>query len=568
MVSPRGDGEFTRRTLLGSAAAAAGAVSLARPADGLASALDPRPGVFGRWVGSLNGNAVALVAPRRFSLVGVEWAAPADARIELRTRAGDGNWGRWAVASVLGHGPDHRPDTAPTASSARAFDTARHPAALFGEAIWTGPADWVALRSAAPVRGLRLHFVSPQAPRAGIASAALPLAVPVLEAGPGQPPIISRDAWAQGHAPPRVPPAYGSVRLAFVHHTETPNGYSRGEVPAILRSIYQFHRYVRGWNDIGYNFAIDAFGQIWEARTGGIDEAVIGAQAGGYNLVSTGVAVLGSFTGVVPSPAAIDALQRLLAWKLSLHGVPALGRVTVEVDPADAFFTPFAPGAHVSLPRVAGHRDGDSTSCPGNAFYARLPAIRPRVAALAGTPANVTLTAAPAVVTPAGPVTLSGRLTQLAGPPVGGAPIELQQVTAQGAKTIATTNTAADGSWSTVVAPESNLLVRALHRPAPATVSDVAFVGVRPALTLNVDSVSPLRLSGTVSSSKRTVTIDLYALVSGRRRLVASKRVAVRQGRFAARIRSHRHGPLLLVARTDADARNIAGASPAVRVTL
>jgi N-acetylmuramoyl-L-alanine amidase len=567
MVSPRGDGELTRRTLLGSAAAAAGAVSLARPAEGLASALDTRPGVFSRWVGSLNGSAVALVAPRRFSLVGVEWAGPAEARIELRTRARDGEWGRWALASVLGHGPDHRPDAPPKAASARALDTARHPA-LFGEPIWTGPADWVALRSAAPVHGVRLRFVSSPAPRAGIASAALPLAGPVLEAGPGQPPIISRNAWAQGQAPPRVPAAYGSVRLAFVHHTETPNGYSRGEVPAVLQSIYRFHRYVRGWNDIGYNFAIDAFGQIWEARTGGIDEAVIGAQAGGYNLVSTGVAVLGSFTDVVPPPAAIDALQRLLAWKLSLHGVPALGRVTVEVDPADAFFTPFAPGAHVSLPRVAGHRDGDSTSCPGNAFYARLPSIRPRVAALAGTPATVALTATPAVVTPAGAVTLSGRLTQLAGPPVGGAPIELQQVTAQGAQTIATTNTAADGSWRAVVEPASNLLVRALHRPAPATVSDVAFVGVRPTVTLNVDSVSPLRVSGTVSPSKRTVTIDLYALVNGRRRVVASRQVAVKLGRFAARIRARHQGRLLLVARTTADARNLAGTSPAVRVTI
>ncbi len=391
---------------------------------------------------------------------------------------------------------------------------------------------------------------------------------PALDAGPGQPPIISRNVWAQGHAPPRFPPAYGSVRLAFVHHTETPNGYSPGEVPAILLSIYHFHRYVRGWNDIGYNFAIDAFGRIWEARAGGIDEAVIGAQAGGYNLVSTGVAVLGSFMDVVPSAAAIGALERLLAWKLSLHGVPALGRVTVEVDPADAFFTPFAPGANVSLPRVAGHRDGDSTSCPGNAFYARLPSIRPRVAALAGVPAAVTLTATPVVATPGSAVTLSGRLRELGGSPVGGAPIEVQQVTARGAKTIATTTTAADGSWSAAVGPPANLLLRALHRPAPATVSNVAFLGVRPTVTLNVDSVSPLRVSGTVVPFKRAVTIDLYAFVNGRRRLVASNRVAVKQGRFAARIRSRRHGPSLLVARAAPDAHTVAGASPAVRVVL
>ena len=125
---------------------------------------------------------------------------------------------------------------------------------------------------------------------------------------------------------------------------------------------------------------IDAFGRIWEGRAGGIDMAVLGAQAGGYNAHSMGVAMLGDFMNVVPSRAAINAVEHLLAWKLSLHGVPAIGRATVVVDPADAFYTPFAPGAHVSLPRIAGHRDGDTTDCPGNALYRRLRSIRPRVA--------------------------------------------------------------------------------------------------------------------------------------------------------------------------------------------
>ena len=143
----------------------------------------------------------------------------------------------------------------------------------------------------------------------------------MLQAGPGQPPIIARRAWAQGMAHPRVAPGYGAVRMAFVHHTENPNGYAPGEVPAMLRAIFVFHRYVNGWNDIGYNFVIDLYGRIFEARAGGIDEPVVGAHAGGYNLVSTGVAVLGSFTSRRISPAAQRALERLLAWKLSLHGI-------------------------------------------------------------------------------------------------------------------------------------------------------------------------------------------------------------------------------------------------------
>ena len=102
---------------------------------------------------------------------------------------------------------------------------------------------------------------------------------------------------------------YGTVKLAFVHHSETPNGYGPGQVPSILHSIFAYHRYVRGYFDIAYNFAVDAFGRIWEARAGGIDEAVIGAHAGGYNAESTGVVVLGSFSAATPPPAALGALD-------------------------------------------------------------------------------------------------------------------------------------------------------------------------------------------------------------------------------------------------------------------
>src|SRR6185312_15686420 len=197
-------------------------------------------------------------------------------------------------------------------------------------------------------------------------TAGLPLVNSGLQAGPGQPPIIARRAWARAGEHPKVAPAYGAVQLAFVPHTENPDGYSAAEVPAMLRSIYEFHRYGRGWNDIGYNFVIDRFGRIFEARAGGIDEPVIGAQAGGYNAYSTGIAILGTYGAERISPAARTALERLLAWKLSLHGAPLEGRVTVRVTSDGAIYSRFPAHTPVSLPRVAGHRDADSTDCPGD----------------------------------------------------------------------------------------------------------------------------------------------------------------------------------------------------------
>jgi hypothetical protein len=282
---------MTRRSLL---AATAGAVAgaMLRPGATLASlAAAAGPEVWVRGLGALPAAGATVELGRSADLVGVEWRAPRDAAVWLRFRDSSGGWSRWASAAAHGHGPD----------GARATRT------TVGDPVWSGGTTAVQIRASGPLSGVRLHLVDVSSgigargqaghgsPLAG--SAALATVAPLLAAGPGQPPIVTRRAWAQGMAPPRVSPGYGAVRMAFVHHTENPNGYSAGEVPAMLRAIYAYHRFVRGWNDIGYNFVVDLYGRIFEARAGGVDEPVVGAQAGGYNLVSTGVAVLGSFAG-------------------------------------------------------------------------------------------------------------------------------------------------------------------------------------------------------------------------------------------------------------------------------
>jgi hypothetical protein len=468
---------ITRRSLL---AATAGAVAggMLRPGGALAVLSGrPRPTVWRQPLGRLAATGVTIDLGRSADLVGVQWRVPADAGVWLRFRDAAGRWSGWASASAHGHGPDG-------ASSA---------GAIVGDPVWTGGTTAVQLRSTRPLSGVELHLVDVsggvgarrQAERSPLAlAAALPTVPTVLAAGPGQPPIIARRAWAQGMAPPRVAPGYAAVRLAFVHHTQNPNGYSPGEVPAMLRAIYAYHRFARGWNDLGYNFVVDHYGRIFEARAGGVDEPVVGAQAGGYNLVSTGVAVLGSFAGTPISPAARDALQRLLAWKLALHGLPAMGRVTVRVNPAGAVYSRFPANAHVPLPRIAGHRDGDSTDCPGEALYGELPAIRRRVRALARRTARATLvllpapasapTPAPAPATPAPPTpapppppapgapppvpavarVLAGTLRLLDGTPLAGAPIAVQARSVSGRglvvgeRTIAEAATDAQGRWS------------------------------------------------------------------------------------------------------------------------
>ncbi len=326
------------------------------------------------------------------------------------------------------------------------------------------------------------------------AEAALAVIPATLPAGPGQPAIVTREAWALGQCPPRVAPEYGTVKLGFVHHTENPNGYAPGAVPAMLRAIYQFHRYGRGWNDIGYNFVIDRFGRIFEARAGGIDEAVVGAHAGGYNYCSTGIAVLGEYGAVRISPSAQVALAHLLAWKLSLHGTPAQGRVAVRVNPAGAVYSRFPAGAHVSLPRVAGHRDADSTDCPGNALYGELGAVRQGTAALARHAAVASLLLAQGAGTAGAIAELRGGLSTLEGAPIAGAPIEIQtrSVARRGElvqeRTVAQAQTGTSGEWSLPLFASSTggkgEWLRALCPGAPGVPAAVS---------------EPLRLPGTLT---------------------------------------------------------------------
>jgi hypothetical protein len=410
MSAPR----LTRRSVI---AAGAGAVAagLLRPAGGLAAlASAPDASLSEQRVGRLDPAGVTVELPRAADLVGVQWAPAAAAPvIELRFRVGPRSWSRWVSAAGCCGG--HRQGLAGQPAQA-----------LVGDPVWTGGTTAVQLRASAALSGVRLWLVDVSggmgarrraATLGALAAAGLPAATPVLNAGAGQPRIIARRAWAHGAARPRVAPGYGAVQMAFVHHTENPNGYAPAEVPAMLRAIYAYHRFVHGWNDIGYNFVVDLYGRIFEARAGGIDEPVVGAHAGGYNLVSTGVAVLGSFSSAPISPAARASLARLLAWKLALHGVPAQGRVTVRVNPAGASYSRFPANARVALARIAGHRDADSTDCPGNVLYGELAAVRRSVRRLAARPLRATLALAPPAPPAPPPPPAPG-----APPPVGPAP--------------------------------------------------------------------------------------------------------------------------------------------------
>jgi uncharacterized protein with LGFP repeats len=255
--------------------------------------------------------------------------------------------------------------------------------------VWAGEADELQYRLSRPVPGLRIHFVNTtgsttRAARAETAlrgltqrAVAAATATEDAQAAGARPNIVPRAAWGGASCQPRRRPGYGAVKMAFIHHTVTASSYSPQQARAAVLAICRYHRNSNGWSDIGYNFLVDRYGTIYEGRAGGVDRAVVGAQAQGWNTESTGIANLGTFTSVPQTPQALSAMARIIRWKLPLHGQPTHGKVSIVS--AGGATTRYQRGRAVVFNRVSGHRDGNKTSCPGNRLFAQLPELRRRL---------------------------------------------------------------------------------------------------------------------------------------------------------------------------------------------
>lgn len=339
------------------------------------------------------GSLIELKARHRFSMVGLRWAsASATVRGQLRAQRTNGTWTSWLeLESQQGSDGVVRGADGAEAAAGKAREAK---AGLLGstEPLWTGPARRLQVRLDGPrPQGLRAAFVdvTGSVPRVSARAAA-------ARQDDGLAGIQARTAWdPENQCKPRSDPGIGQVQAVVVHHTVGTNDYTQAQVPAIILGICKFHRNGNGWNDIGYNVLVDRFGGAWEGRAGGLTQAVVGAQAQGFNAVTAGVSMLGDFQSVAPSSAQLATVARVAAWRLAVAGVPRSG--TVDLTAAGGSLSRYKSGQVVTLPRVLGHRDVGLTECPGDAAYPLLDQVRSSVAAANPTlPVNLPATIAPA----------------------------------------------------------------------------------------------------------------------------------------------------------------------------
>jgi len=360
-----------------------GAGVLQVTAGGRAAAADPAA------------SARTLDAGAVFRVAGLICDAPGDVwvTVGLRTSSDGTAWSRWYEAPL---------EVVDEGGRAQAYT----------DPLWTGPARYVQVRArgaagaAEELTGVRVVTLDPGTSSTDSAHAARASSVQ-LAAAPGRaasgqpspPAVVTRAVWGADERLRADDPEYAPVKVAFVHHTASGNGYTQAEAPGLVRAIYAYHTRSLHWDDIGYNFLVDRFGTVYEGRYGGMDRGVVGAQVGGFNTGSTGISVIGTFTDAAPPAPVISALERLLAWKLALGGLDPRGTGALTCGLTDKY----KKGAAVTFPVIAGHRDANYTECPGDRLYALLPTVRATVAQLLSPePVTATLTASGTLVSPNG----------------------------------------------------------------------------------------------------------------------------------------------------------------------
>ena len=331
--------------------------------------------------------ASQVVETGKFQTVGLTW--PSDTGVaslgaEMRTRA-EGQWSDWV--------PLDTSDAAPDAGSADARRAVRDGT----DSVWVGDSDAVQLSFTATKEGgpagLSLALIGspdllalPSGDVAGPAMGSSPVRLAPQASAPLSgssvlvPHVITRAEWGAS-APVCTPDVATTLVGAVLHHTAGSNTYSTvAEAEQQIRNDQRYHIQSRGWCDLGYNFVVDKWGNIYEGRANSMTKPVIGVHAGGFNTGTVGIAMLGTYTDVNPSAATLESVADVIGWRLGVYGVNPQGMMTyyTGVGENSKFLN-----QTVALSRVFGHRDVAYTACPGNVGYTTLGWIRVRATALA-----------------------------------------------------------------------------------------------------------------------------------------------------------------------------------------
>jgi hypothetical protein len=173
--------------------------------------------------------------------------------------------------------------------------------------------------------------------------------------------------------PPRAPITVENHAPYYivVHHTVEPGNtddFSLERAFAISRSIQNFHMDTHGWIDTGQQFTNSRGGHITEGRHRSLEilregtRHVQGTNVANANSQVIGIENEGLYTEEDVPETLWDSMVQLVAYMAYQYDIPTMN--------------------------IKGHRDFNSTECPGAMLYGRLPELRREVAAMLGVQAR------------------------------------------------------------------------------------------------------------------------------------------------------------------------------------
>lgn len=167
--------------------------------------------------------------------------------------------------------------------------------------------------------------------------------------------VIARRHWTRaGTIRSRANLMRGVNRITLHHAGGTPVYFT--DTPSVARyleSIRKAH-VGRGWADIGYHYAIDRAGRVWEARP----IVYQGAHVKDRNEHNLGVLVMGNFDQQSPSQAQVATMQKFVAELRRKHKVKA--------------------SPDVRRSNIRTHQEWNPTACPGRRLQPLVASIRSR----------------------------------------------------------------------------------------------------------------------------------------------------------------------------------------------
>lgn len=156
------------------------------------------------------------------------------------------------------------------------------------------------------------------------------------------PVVVAQHPRAElGLKPPRRSAPLQRSEGVVVHCSAGRQPADAGDSAAALRAMQAWHLHL-GWADVGYSWAFDDMGHVWELRGWGVRGSHTKASPDGRGSLNTrahGLVYLGS--GLAPTPAALSAG----AWLVAEHD------------------------RRYGAGFVIGHRDVSTKTCPGDGVY-------------------------------------------------------------------------------------------------------------------------------------------------------------------------------------------------------